>query len=674
MSEDSKTKKESAFVKKTVQSFDSVKKYLMADDKRTTRRKLYSSIWAVVFGLIFASIIYMILGAAQGHGVGAFDFIKNVFKFSFDSNKQDSTAILFIFFGFAGLAVAIGFKSGLFNIGISGQMTMPAILFFAILVISGQDLKSISESYFIGMFFVFILGGALVAALSGILKAFFNVHEVISTIFLNWIIVFIYATLFDTTRGTFSQEHLKVLQENGSIINGQLIEIIIPEAFKWKFIYFGIALFFIVAIGMWFVYSRTTLGYKIKMIGLNKTNSKYVGINEKVTTILIMFLSGALAGIAGFFYIVFWLKAPSLQTVPVAIGFESIAVALIALNSPIGVIPSAALYGILYSSQDLFSVGRDGTPQLDSKYFPIVTGVIIFMTALSIIFYKFRIIDATRKYAVLFCHKEYWINFKNHHKLTFKNRTHKTWDKEENRFRSEWLENHSNDEKSLLSNQYKLALSKFKKQWFIDYKLAKKQNAVEIANLKNKYKENLKNLKAQLANDSANIKDKKNDDTYYALYIKHLQETNNLSDEFNKQYIDLYNKYNVLSYRQELRLIKRSQKPRLKEFSYYQKKYDTTVSKLILENAKADTKQLMNMYDEISKLKFELQRKRIDLGLGTYQDLVNKHKAQRRNTKLIYKSVKNEIFENFEIKYFKKPYKDLVVRYTPILDEKGENI
>ncbi|MFV8467590.1 ABC transporter permease subunit [Mycoplasma sp. 46852] len=673
MAESNIKRHESPFIKKTITAFESAKHFLMMDDKRASRRKLYSSIWAVIFGLIFASIIYLIMGVVQNKPVGFFDFIINIFSFGFNSEKIDTSAIFFIFFGFAGLAVAIGFKSGLFNIGISGQITFPTILFFAILILSGQDTKTISSSYFIGMFVIFIMGGAIIGSISGILKAFFNVHEVISTIFLNWILVFVCATLFNTSKGAFPLEKIQVLESSGSIVNGKLSEIQIDKMLEYNFIYFGIALFFVIAIGMWFIYSKTTLGYKIKMVGLNKTNAKYVGINEKLVTISVMFFSGALAGIGGFFYIIFKLKTPSIEEVPLAIGFESIAIALIALNNPIGIIPTAGLYGLLYSSQDLFSIGLNNTPELDSKYFPIVTGIIIFMTALSIVFYKFRVIDSVRKYIVLFCHKEYWANFKNYHKITLKDKKHKSWEKEKALFNAQYLQKFGGDEKLLLSKEYKKELKSYKKAWLTNYKEAKQKNSLEIKELQKQRKNELSRLKSEFDQNVSKINNKQSDE-YYAFWTKYLSDINNLSNNFDSRYLELYNEFHFMSHKKELSVIKKTLKPRKIEFNYYKKQYDLNVSKLILNNKGADTKQLMSMYDEISKLKFELQRKRVELGLNQYQDLINKYKAQSKNTKIIYKSIKNEIFNNFEIKYFKKPYNDLVVKYTPILNEKGEEI
>ncbi|WAM08328.1 ABC transporter permease subunit [Mycoplasmopsis cynos] len=195
----------------------------------------------------------------------------------------------------------MGFKSGLFNIGVSGQMSFPVIIFFTILIIFRLDTSNISLQFLIGMFFIFIILGMFIGMISGILKAFFNVHEVISTIFLNWIIAFLGRYLFTLSNKVFGNDP-KVRSYFDDISGTKLINVSIDT--QYIFIYIGIALLAVLVFLIWFIYSKTALGYKIKMVGLNKTNAKYVGVNEKLLIITIMSISGALSGIAGFFLII----------------------------------------------------------------------------------------------------------------------------------------------------------------------------------------------------------------------------------------------------------------------------------------------------------------------------------------------------------------------------------
>ncbi|UWV77116.1 hypothetical protein [Mycoplasmopsis cynos] len=105
--------------------------------------------------------------------------------------------------------------------------------------------------------------------------------------------------------------------------------------------------------------------------------------------------------------------------VPIAIGFEAIAIALIALNRPIGVVLTSIIYSFINTSQIGFSL-KDGSERITTDFFPIITGIIIFMSALAIIFYKFRLMRTMIKYSYLMTNKTYWCNFKTYHISKFK--------------------------------------------------------------------------------------------------------------------------------------------------------------------------------------------------------------------------------------------------------------
>ncbi|WP_426461367.1 ABC transporter permease subunit [Mycoplasma hafezii] len=385
------------------------RKFLMFDDRVKTRRKSYASLWAVAIGLLAASVIYfiMVISGGEGDTVNPFTFLVILFKNALapDELSQQKFLSYFLVFAFAGIGVAIGFKSGLFNIGIAGQMQLPAIIFFVIIITNNLDLNHISMGYLIGMIFVFVIIGMAVGAISGFLKAFFNVHEVISTIFLNWIITYLGVWLFTRTNNVFANGYDYLLEIAGT--QGILLE----NSTAMSLLIAGVVILIVAAISMWYIYQRTTLGYKIKMVGLNKTNSKYVGINEKLTTISIMGIAGAFSGLAGYFYTVVILHNYPATDTPDPIGFESIAVALIALNSPIGVIFSGLLYSVIYSGKDAFQL-LDGAMMVGPDFFPIINGIIIFLAALAVIFYNFKPIRGTFKFFYLLFNKEYWMNKK----------------------------------------------------------------------------------------------------------------------------------------------------------------------------------------------------------------------------------------------------------------------
>lgn len=410
------------------QKLNSLRSYLMFEDKKNNRRRIYSSIWAVIIGLFLSSLFYFIktystnAEEASHLNINIFSFIKEMFKSGFDKNNRFDLLSYFLFFAFTGLAIAIAFKSGYFNIGSSGQMTLPAIVFFAIIISTRTPLSKVPTSYIVGMFFVFILLGFVVGAISGFLKAFFNVHEVISTIFLNWIICYLAQWLFTRGNSIFfeaSDSSTQIDKFLDTIVGTQKIRI--PKAIKFNFIYFGLALFAFLSVSFWLMYRYTTLGYKIKMIGLNRTNSQYVGVNQKLTTISVLGLSGALSGIAGFYYLIIYNGKISdeIANGPYPIAFEAIAIALLVLNSPIGISFSAILYSVIFTSKGDLQV-LEGIAKVDKDFFPIITGLIIFAGALGLLFAKFKPLRFFTKYIYLATLKEYWSKFKTHKQKSFK--------------------------------------------------------------------------------------------------------------------------------------------------------------------------------------------------------------------------------------------------------------
>ncbi|WLP85641.1 ABC transporter permease subunit [Mycoplasma seminis] len=704
-------KQPNTFSKKVVTSLEKTRKYFMFEDKKTNRRKFYSSLWAVFIGLFLANILYFLigLGTSTDDSFNFFSFFIDIFNFSVSSVTYKNTLIFFIIFAFSGLAVAIGFKSGLFNIGVPGQMLLPGVIFFAVMIGARVPRDDISSSYLIGMFFLSIIVGGLAGGLSGVLKAFFNVHEVISTIFINWIITFLSIWIFTSTNdvlfptGTpdnFIKQWLNPPFGTGVItLSQQVID---------NFIYFGIAFVVLLMLIIWFIYSKTTLGYKIKMIGLNKTNAKYVGINEKLMIILVMFVSGALSGIAGFYYLVIQQKKISLAAAPLNIGFDCIAIALIALNNPIGTVVTSILYAFLNSAQPSFQAVRG----ISRDFSPIITGLIVFMAALSLMFYSFRPIDWIKKQAVLWFNKEYWENFKIYHKLVKKSHKTKTWEKKEKFLSNEWLENNSKNADSIINlsniknnlsikefykktlkemkkenstsniqelekefSQYKEFINSQKKEFNSWYSEMKKKGILNLRKLNKNYYSSIVELRksnAKLIKDSLNNKELTSDEKQKInIYF---DEINKLTTKYEKDYFSIYGSYKNISYKKQIQIAKRCAKVRNNEYKYFAKQYDVKVSKLILSTKGMNAQEKMSIYDEISKLKFDLYKQKEKLGLNQVSEIKNIHKAEKRNSLQVYKALKNRIFNEFHEKHFKTPYHNFVIKYIPMLNEEGEEI
>ncbi len=353
--------------------------------------------------------------------------------------------------------------------------------------------------------FIFgILAALLVGLIAGVLKAFLNVNEVVTTILLNWIIYYIcYQILkgviqypFALSQGFSSSPTTKDLVFQTDFFKSQI--------FAWLILIISI----IFAFSMWILLKRTTLGYKIKMNGLNKEAAKYAGVNEKVLTILVIVASSIFAGIAGFLWFVFVRGKIAVGSSPETIGFDAIAVSLLGHNSPIGSIFTSIFYAFLTTSpsggglQLLSSKLDEGTVQ-------IISGIIIYLAAISVVFAKFRPINKFIKFIFLIKSKYFYtdlkgfnfslINKKIHTEnqnnlLEFKKQTIDYLQKENMNF-----VNHI-EKLNKLAKEHKISI--FKTYWTIKYLLFKKylksKQIIKIKNLKNsknwaKWKNELKN-------------------------------------------------------------------------------------------------------------------------------------------------------------------------------------
>lgn len=381
-----------------------LQKVLTFENGTSTLKKVFSSLWAIVVGMILSGVAYgFYIFISNGSFGNPFEFISSLISSAFNEYNISNFWLYFTIFGFLGLAIAVAFKTGYFNVGVSGQMTLPALLFFSFLILS-RNFEPSTITLFVSMI-LFIVVGFICGLISGLLKSYFNVHEVISTIFLNWIIVSVGKWLLAKENEILiplSSDNIDTFLSTLPYTTSRL-SITTTQIETFKII--GVILLIALALVFWFIYKNTSIGYKLKMIGLNKHNADYVGVNQKVLTISVLSISGALGGIAGFFLFVIKDKAiTGLEAGPIAMGFESIAIALIALNNPIGVLFSSVFYSIIYTAKvPLFSeLG------VVKEFYPIVTGLMIFIIAIAIVFNKITPIKSLLKWIIILKNKEYW--------------------------------------------------------------------------------------------------------------------------------------------------------------------------------------------------------------------------------------------------------------------------
>ena len=236
----------------------------------------------------------------------------------------------------AGLAVAFAFRSGLFNIGVEGQLIVG--WFAAAYVGMAFELPK-----FIHLPLALIaaaLAGALWGLIPGILKATLHVHEVIVTIMMNYIALHtVNALIKAVSEGGYKTEKIHQTASLRSEFLSNLTD--------FSTLHYGIFVALAMVAVMWFILEKTKTGYELKSVGFNDHASRYAGMNVKKNIILSMVVSGAFAGLGGAMEALGTFGNMVTRSAFTGIGFDGIAVALLGANTPIGVIFGASLFGSL---------------------------------------------------------------------------------------------------------------------------------------------------------------------------------------------------------------------------------------------------------------------------------------------------------------------------------------
>ena len=250
-----------------------------------------------------------------------------------------------------GLAVSIVFKANQFSLGADGQLFLGALA-------AGVVSLYVDAPAFLHIALAFLAAGVagfLWGWIPGILKAYVNVNEIVSTLMLNVIAVQLYQLILiqwlrDPTAGFIGTEYFRATA---------ILPIVIPGT------RITIALFVTLAavVVVWFLMKRTPFGYALKILGANIHFAEYGGINTRRTIALSMAVSGILAGLAGAQMTMGLLKRLTLNLSP-GIGFEGIVVALLARNSPVGVLIAGLFYGYLRTGAQIMERSSDVTREV----------------------------------------------------------------------------------------------------------------------------------------------------------------------------------------------------------------------------------------------------------------------------------------------------------------------
>lgn len=334
---------------------------------------VYVSIFSVILSLICTSVILLLLGK---NPLVAFRSFLQGAGFWPKANYGGGSGLLSDFFSFlnvlapmilAALSFVVGFKAGLFNIGISGQMLLSG--FLATCLVGYSGLSAVIAKPLVIL--IGILAGGVLGAFVGFLKYKFNIHEVVSTIMFNYIVSYSTGFFINTYYIDTLLRSMKICQSNARLTWTDIsllgVKCDVP---------LGILLAIIAAFIIKFIFDKTVFGFELGAVGMNAKSSRYVGINVGRCTVSAMVISGILAGLAGVSYYCGYYNTIVPKSLP-DMGYNAIAVALVGNSSPIGSIFSGILISIFQSGSNYMSSSVGVSKEIAS----LITGILLLFSA-----------------------------------------------------------------------------------------------------------------------------------------------------------------------------------------------------------------------------------------------------------------------------------------------------
>src|SRR6202158_2869734 len=336
---------------------------------RALRRRLISALLiplvSVLCGFLVAGIAIQVTGS---DAIAAFTAL---FQGAFTNPRAFPETLV--------ATVPLGFRAGLFNIGAEGQFYLGAVFG----VLAGYNLHGLPGILAVPIALLFgMLGGFLWAAIPGLLRARFGAHEVITTIMLNYIAFQL--TDFLINKGPMSDKHASAPRTPNIDPAAQL-----PILLTGTRLHLGLILALLAIPVVWFLLEKTTIGFRIRAVGLSQGAARAAGISVAWTFVLAMGISGALAGLAGADEIL-GVSHYMPASFSVGYGFDSIAVALLARSNPWAIIPSAFLFGAMRHGAAFMPLQN----QVSSDLISIVQAIVImFVAAPVMVRWIFRLRD-----------------------------------------------------------------------------------------------------------------------------------------------------------------------------------------------------------------------------------------------------------------------------------------
>jgi simple sugar transport system permease protein len=270
----------------------------------------------------------------------------------------------------AALGMVVGLKAGMFNIGIAGQML--AAGFLAMVFVGYSELAPLAARPLVIL--IGIAAGGLMGAAVGYLKYRFNIHEVVSTIMFNYITSYVTGFFINTYFADIITRSSKMCSPASRLtITGLTLGRLRPTLPLGILI--AIAAVFIIR----FLLERTTLGFELKAVGMNRDASQYAGIKEGRILVLAMTVSGILAGLAGVTYYLGYYNNIVPKTLD-NLGYDAIAVALLGNSSPVGAVFASMLVTVFQKG----SVYMSSTVKAPKEIASVITGFLLLFSACNI--------------------------------------------------------------------------------------------------------------------------------------------------------------------------------------------------------------------------------------------------------------------------------------------------
>jgi simple sugar transport system permease protein len=337
--------------------------------KKDATKTVVTSLWCALLGLILGFLILLCINATNA-AYGMTSVLGNYLIFSSPQDRLNyfgqtlaKTAPLIAM----SLSILVSYKAGLFNLGGSGQYTI------AVIIISFLGISANLPWWFVMI--VAMIASAIWSMISGALKAFFNVNEVISGIMLNWIALYLANGILTNSPDVWDPAHSESITINNTY-NSFIPSIGLDGLFAGNSIVgLGMILILAIAIIIYILFNKTTVGFELKATGLNGDAASYAGINKVKSILIATAISGALAGLSASLSLQNGFTCWKLSSITPEIGFQGISSAFLGGLHPIG---------IIFSSYFIVHITEGGSMITDLGFSPevasIMTSVIIYLS------------------------------------------------------------------------------------------------------------------------------------------------------------------------------------------------------------------------------------------------------------------------------------------------------